>query len=116
MTSNVLMFGWNRSIPSRETHSAQHFKDFTEYLAAQQSAGNIASFEPVLLEPNGSGLHGFFLIRGETEQLNRLTSSQDWLQHVTRAILHLEGTTLTRGVNGAALRDRMGLWMAAIPR
>ena len=115
MTPNVLVFAWNRSIPGRESLSAQHFKDYVEYLTAQQKAGKIESFEPVLLEPNGSAVHGFFLIRGATEQIDKLTSSPEWTQHMTRAILHLDGALVTRAVNGSALMERMGLWIKTIP-
>lgn len=116
MTTNVLFFGWGRSMPGRESLSAQHFKDFSEYLAAQKGQGAIESFEPILLEPNGGGVTGFFLIHGATEQLNKLTSSTEWMRHITRAILHLDHPVLTRGVTGAALMERMGMWTSAIPK
>jgi len=116
MTPNVLVFAWNRSIPGRESLSGQHFRDYSEYLGAVKSSGGIESFEAVLLEPNGSSLHGFFIIRGTTQQLDGLTSSMEWMQHMTRAILHLDGAMVTRGVNGAPLMERMGLWMKTIPQ
>jgi hypothetical protein len=116
MSPNVLFFGWNRSMTGRESLSAQHFKDFSEYLAAQKSQGAIDSFEAVLLEPTGGNLNGFFLIRGASDQLNKLTASPEWSQHITRAILHLDQPIVTRGVNGSALMEQMGMWMKTIPQ
>ena len=36
MASNVLLFGWNRSLPGREKLSAEHFADITQYLGGLQ--------------------------------------------------------------------------------
>ena len=34
MSSNVMLFGWNRPIPGQEKVSAQHFEEFVQYLGA----------------------------------------------------------------------------------
>ena len=39
MASNVILFGWNRSIPGREKVSAQHFGEFVQYLGGLQQKG-----------------------------------------------------------------------------
>ena len=90
MSSNVIFFGWNRSIPGREQMSAEHFQEFLGYLGGLQQAGAIDSFEPVLLSPHGGDLNGFFLIRGDNEALNALQASDEWLTHQTRGGQHLE--------------------------
>lgn len=115
MGPNVLVFAWNRPVPGRESISAQHFREFLEFLTTQQRAGQVESFEPVLLEPHGGSFNGFFLIRGEPGKLSELTASRDWLQHVTRGLLHLEGSCTVRGVTGQALMERMALWTNLIP-
>ena len=112
---NVVMLSWNRSLPGREQLSSQHFQDFVGYLQAQKAQGAIEACEPVLLEPNGAGIHGFFLIRGTTEKLNALTSSPDWVQHWVRAMIHLERPAVVRGVMGNMVGERMALWMKALP-
>lgn len=116
MSSNVVMFGWNRSIPGREMTSAQHFQEFQEFLGAQQRAGSIESFEAVILEVHGGSLNGFFLIHGEPAKLQQLTSGAEWRRHQMRAMLHLEGSTSIRGYTGAAVAERMQEWAALIPR
>ena len=116
MSTNAIVFGWKQSIPGRESLSGQHFQEFLQYLQQQQSQGVIESFEPVLLEPHSGDLHGFFFIKGEPSKLATLVGSPEWVQHQVRATLHMTGMTLMRGVTGAAVMERMGMWMKAIPK
>jgi hypothetical protein len=116
MASNVIFFGWHRSLPGRESLSGAHFQEFIKYLGERQAAGAIQSFEPVLLEPNGGRVEGFFLIRGEPARLAELADSPEWMQHVVRAMLHMDDTVIVRGVTGSAVGERLAMWMNAIPR
>lgn len=116
MSTNVVVFGWKQSIPGREALSGQHFQDFLQYLQQQQGQGAIESFEPVLLEPSGGELNGFILIRGEPAKLATLVGSPEWVQHQVRAMLHLHGMAILRGVTGRAVMERMEMWTKAIPR
>jgi hypothetical protein len=116
MSTNVIVFGWERSVPGRESASAQHFRDFTQYLQACMGDGSVESFEPFLLEPRGGTLNGFFLIRGTAEQLSKLQNSEQWIRHQVRATLHLVSTAIMRGVGGEAVPQRMALWMESVPK
>ena len=104
------------NVPGREALSGQHFQEFLEYLQQQKSQGAIESFEPVLLEPHGGELNGFFFIKGEPSKLATLVASPEWVQHQVRAMLHMNGMALMRGVTGPAVTERMGIWMKAIPK
>lgn len=115
MSSNVIFFGWNRPVPGREKSSAQHFQEFVQYAAELQQAGTIQSFQPVLLTIHGGDLNGFFLIQGEPAKLDALVSTAEWLTHVTRAGLHLEGAGIVRGATGELLMEQMSLWTQLIP-
>jgi len=115
MGSNVIFFGWNRSIPGRERLSAAHFQEFVEYLAGLRQSGTIQSFDTVFLNIHGGGLNGFFLIRGETGKLRELTESAAWIGHLTRASLHLEGASAVLGATGDAVMERMQLWTGMLP-
>lgn len=115
MSSNVLFFAWNRPIPGRERISSAHFDDFVGYLTSLQQGGSIQSFEVVILDQHGGDLNGFFLIRGDSASLDALTSSAEWIQHMTRAAMHLEGSGAVRGVTGEAVMERMEIWRDSIP-
>jgi len=115
MGSNLILFGWNRSIPGREKLSAQHFDEFVQYLGGQQKSGKIQSFEVVFLDGHGGDMNGFFLIRADTAKLDALTASADWVGHMTRATLHLENSGAVRGVTGDTVTERMKLWKSHLP-
>ena len=110
MSSNVIFFGWNRSIPGREQMSAEHFQEFLGYLGRLQQEGAIDSFEPVLLSSHGGDLNGFFLIRAGNEALNTLQASDEWLIHMIRGGQHLEGAGAVRGVTGDLVMEWMNRW------
>jgi len=116
MDRNVIFFAWNRSIPGRENTSGAHFEEFVAYLEAQAQSGSIQGFDAVFLDNHGGDLNGFFLIRGETASLDALTASSEWLEHMTRGALHLEGSGAVRGVTGDGVGKRMELWSRHIPR
>jgi hypothetical protein len=75
----------------------------------------IKSFDTVLLNPHGGDLNGFFLIRGESSQLDAVMSSSEWIAHTTRALIHLDRPGTIRGVTGDLVQQRMDLWMRTLP-
>lgn len=115
MGANVMLFGWNRSIPGREQISNQHFQDFVQYLEGLQKGGKIQGFDIVFLDIHGGDLNGFFLIRGESAQLDAMASSKEWEAHMIRASLHLQGPGAVRGATGKLVMERMNLWREMIP-
>jgi hypothetical protein len=115
MASSILLFGWNRSIPGREKVSAAHFDEFVKYLGALQGKGTIESFDPVFLDAHGGDLNGFFLLKGEPAKLDALRSTTEWITHITRASLHLQGVGVIHGVTGDEIMKRMAIWTSAIP-
>lgn len=115
MSPNVIFFGWNHPIPGRERLSAAHFQEFVQYLDGLRQKGTIQSFDVVFLNNHGGDMNGFFLIRGETGKLGDLVASADWITHMTRAALHLEGSGAVLGVTGDTVTERMKLWMSLLP-
>jgi hypothetical protein len=111
---NTIVYSWKRSLPGREALSAQYFAEFTAYLAGLRSEGRIASFEPVLLEPNGR-MSGFFLIYGSGKQLAQVLDSPAWSEHITRSLMHLDEPVLACGSSGEAVGERLRAWAAHIP-
>lgn len=115
MSSNLLFFGWNRSIPGRERESSEHFQDFSNYLGNLRQNGEIDTFQVVFLDNHGGDLNGFFLIHADDAQLDAVCASRDWRRHMTRAGLHLDGSGAVRGATGAEVLERMSLWNELIP-
>ena len=115
MSSNTILFSWNRALPGREHISSEHFNEFVAYLGGLQKSGSIQSFDVVFLNPHGGDMNGFFLIRGDSGKLDSVMGSDDWVKHMTRANMHLEGSGAVRGVTGDLVAKRMELWRSLIP-
>lgn len=114
MGNNIIFFGWNRPVPGREQMGAEHFQEFLGYLGGLQQSGSIESFDTVLLTPHGGDLNGFFLIRGDRAQLDAVAGSDEWLSHLTRGGLHLEGAGAVRGVINEGVMEWMNRWTQMI--
>jgi hypothetical protein len=56
---------FRRSVRGRERQALKVFGEAFEYYSRLQQEGEIESFEPVILEPHGGELGGFFLLRGD---------------------------------------------------
>ena len=116
MASNAIFFGWKRSVPGREALSAEHFTQFISYLNGLKVAGMITEFDTCFLAPHGGDLNGFFLIKGKTETLHAVVESAAWIEHVTRASLHLEGFGAVQASVDAEVMNLMQVWTKAIPK
>lgn len=116
MASNALFFSWTRSIPGRETMSAEHFTQFVGYLTNLKANGTITSFDPVFLTPSaGATVNGFFLLQGDSQKLHTLSETSEWIEHITRASMHLENVGVAFGASGGETMNRMQVWTKAIP-
>jgi hypothetical protein len=113
MGINTVVYGWKRCVPGREASCVRHIDEFTSYLAGLKTDGSIASYDTVLLEPRSS-LSGFFLIKGDEAKLGEIISSTGFTEHVTRSVMDLEDTMLSRGVAGPLVTERIAT-LAAVP-
>ena len=116
MASNAIIFTWHRSVPGRETLSAEHFTQYVGYLTNQKSNGTISNFEIVFLNPSGNnGPVGFVLITGDSQKLHAFSETNEWIEHITRASLHLESSGAVFAATGTEVHNRMQLWTKSIP-
>jgi hypothetical protein len=88
MTDTALFIGWGVTYPGREHHARKLFDETLEIFTELQKAGEIESFEPVLLGPHGGELDGFILVKGTPEQLNALQMREDMERLRMRAHTH----------------------------
>ena len=108
MADSGLFIGFGAPIRGRERQAIKVFNETFEYYSRLQQEGEIESFEPVILEPHGGELGGFFLLRGDQDKLARLRGSQEFERRTVRADLIVENL----GIVGAALGDRLMSQMA----
>jgi hypothetical protein len=103
MADSGLFIGFGAPVRGRERQSVKVFNEVFEYYSRLQQEGEIESFEPVLLEPHGGELDGFFLLRGDQDKLARVRSSEEFERLIVRGQLIVDSL----GVVGAALGGRL---------
>jgi hypothetical protein len=108
MADSALFVGFGVPVRGRERQALTVFGEVVEYYARLQQQGEIESFEPVLLEPHGGELGGFFLLRGDRDRLARLRTSEEFERLLVRGQL----ITDNLGVVGALIGDRLAAQMA----
>ncbi|HEX9117337.1 MAG TPA: hypothetical protein VGA61_14815 [Anaerolineae bacterium] len=114
MGTNVVFMGWDRPRLGRERVAVAHFQEFLQYLGGLQQAGTIQSFDTAFLNPHGGDLNGFAFIRGDSDKLDAMLSSDAWMMHMTRAGLEMDGFGFLRGVTGDLLNSQMQMYMQTV--
>lgn len=107
MAKAGLFIGWGQPIPGREQTTLQLFQEVMQFYGRLQQAGEIESFEPILLEPHGGDLNGFILLRGDAEKLARLRISAEFNSYTQRAQLVLMNIGIVGAIYGDELQQTM---------
>ena len=102
-----LFIGWGDIRSGRQAASNTVFAEALAYWPRLQAAGEIESFETVILGYHGGDLDGFFLLRGDPEKLGRLGMSPEFQRLTARASAVVEGM----GVINAMLDARAVGWV-----
>ncbi len=110
MADSGLFVGFGLPVRGRERQAIKIFNETFEYSSRLQQEGEIESFEPVLLEPHGGELGGFFLLRGEKEKLARIRSSQEFERLILRGELIVENIGVVSAFLGERLMSQMSLF------
>lgn len=103
MADSGLFIGFGFPVRGRERQAIKVFNETFEYYSRLQQDGEIESFEPVLFEPHGGELGGFFLLRGDNDKLARIRASEEFERRTARGQLIVENL----GVVSAFLGERL---------
>jgi hypothetical protein len=110
MADAGLFVGFGNPVRGREKQAIAVFNEFVEFLGRQQGGGAVESFEPVLLEPHGGDLGGFFLIHGDAQTLGQMRGSEEFFRLTARAQLIVEGFGVVSALLGDAIPGQMALY------
>lgn len=114
MSDTALFVGWGDTHPGREAFAHKHFAEFTEILEGLEAAGEIESFETVLLDPHGGDLDGFTLVRAAPEKLVELWLRDDLNRLAARARLDHARFRVIWATTGEGVRAQFALTMDAL--
>ncbi len=107
MADAAIFVGFGQPARAREPQALELFNQTVRYYSELQERGEIESFEPVILEPHGGDLGGFFLLRGERAKLDRVRASEEFMRISTRAGLVVESFGVVMGFTGDGLAAQM---------
>jgi hypothetical protein len=110
MADSGLFVGFGLPVRGRERQAIKVFGEASEYYSRLQADGEIEGFEPVLLEPHGGELGGFFLLRGDKDNLARIRSSEEFERLTARAQLITENLGIVSAVLGERLMSQMSVF------
>lgn len=110
MADSGLFVGFGLPVRGRERQAIKLFNEVFEYYSRLQQEGEIESFEPVLLEPHGGELGGFFLLRGDQDKLARIRGSEEFERQTARGQLSVENIGIVGAALGARLTGQMALF------
>jgi len=110
MADSGIFVGFGVPVRGREQRAIEVFNEAFEYYARLQQGGEIESFEPVLLEPHGGELGGFFLLRGDKDKLARIRGSEEFERLMTRAQLIVENIGVVSAFLGERLMSEMSVF------
>jgi hypothetical protein len=110
MADSALFVGFGLPVRGRERQAIKVFNEAFEYYSRLQQDGEIESFEPVLLEPHGGELGGFFLLRGDKDHLARIRGSEEFERLTARAQLITEHLGVVSAFLGERLMSQMSVF------
>jgi hypothetical protein len=112
MTDSALFIRWGATAGGRERQSVELFAESLRYLTGLVEQGRVASVEPFFLEPHGGNLEGFFIVRGDLEDLNRLRIDDTFQRLSTKAQVIVRNFGVIGATTGERLNKHMA-WFAA---
>jgi hypothetical protein len=110
MADSGLFIGFGAPVRGREQQAIKVFNESFEYYSRLQQAGEIESFEPVLLEPHGGELTGYFLLRGDKDKLARVRGSEEFERLTARADLIVDNLGIVAAFMGERLMSQMSVF------
>jgi hypothetical protein len=108
MSDSALFVGWGQPVRGREKRAMAVFEEAAVYYAGLQQAGTITSFEPVLLDPHGGDLQGFFLVKGPSASITEVVNSEEFIRLNVRAGMIVENLGIIRAYTGDEVVTQLG--------
>jgi hypothetical protein len=105
--SNAIFVGWNRSVAGRESHALEHFGEWGGWLGSLKADGSIGDFDIIQLQVHGGDLNGFAVVKGSTDQLQKLQATDAWQDHLARGTRNMVGLGVIPGFVGEELNKQM---------
>jgi hypothetical protein len=113
MAEAALFIRWGATAPGRERKSVELFGESLRFLAGLVTDGRAHSIEPFFLQPHGGDLEGFFIVRGDRDELNKVRGSDEFQRLQVRAQAIVSNFGVIDAITGDALNKHMAWFTEA---
>jgi hypothetical protein len=113
MAEAALFIRWGATAPGRERKSVELFGESLRFLAKLVTEGHAHSIEPFFLAPHGGDLEGFFIVRGDRDELNTVRGSDEFQRLAVRAQAIVNNFGVIDAITGDALNKHMAWFTEA---
>jgi hypothetical protein len=108
MAYGALFIGWGETHSGRERKAVELFMESLAYLTKLVEQGRVA-----FLEPHGGDLEGFFLVRGDLDELNTVRYEDDFQKMTVRAQAVVSSFGVVQAKTGEQLNKHMAWFTEA---
>ncbi len=108
---SALFIGWGATNGGRERRSVELFTGSLKYLTSLVQKGRVFSVEPFFLEPHGGDLEGFFIVRGDRDELNKIRYEDEFQRLSVKAQVIVQNFGVVGAITGERLNKHMA-WFA----
>jgi hypothetical protein len=113
LTDSAMFIRWGATAPGRERKSVELFGESLKFLVGLVTSGRIASVEPFFLQPHGGDLEGFFIVRGDRAELNKIRSEDEFQRLQVRAQAVVQNFGVIEAITGEDLNKHMAWFTEA---
>ena len=110
---SALFIRWGATAPGREKKSVELFGESLIFLTRMVEEGSVASVEPFFLQPHGGDLEGFFVVRGDRDELHKMRSSDGFQRLQVRAQAVVQNFGVIEAITGEQLNKHMAWFTEA---
>lgn len=114
MADTALFIGFGQAARAREPQALELFDEAAQFYGNLAAQGDIDSVEPVILQPHGGELFGFFLIRGSREQIASLSDNDTFRRLNARATLVVDNFGVVPAFLGSRLAEEFDVYRGQV--
>jgi hypothetical protein len=113
MTDAALIIQWGATAPGRERKAVELFGESLRFLTGLVTKGRVSSVEPFFLQPHGGSVEGFFIMRGDRDELNRIRGEDEFQRYSVRAQAVVQNFGVIEAITGEQLNKHMAWFTEA---
>ena len=116
MADRILFLSWGEVVRGREERAVEVFNESVGYYGRLQQEGRIEGFDVAFLDPHGSGLDGYFTLRGSAQQLADVREDKEFRRLMVSVGLIVDDMRVINGLTGEGIAEAMETFTTEIAK